>query len=322
MNQRIFPVEATTSAASEPNGRPEVTSTNLTAPVRTGAGDPDPSQDGALVEPLPTKRPIVAFVSLAWLVMVVLAATLYNLFPLNHDTLVGPPRTPPSFDGFQLWLGTDDNGRSIMARVMLGARASLLVGVVAGVGGFIIGSLLGLLSGYLRGWVDSGTMLVADTVLAFPPLILLLALASVLQPSLKTLLFGLTLTVTPTFIRLVRANALSYASREFVMAARNMGATNGRILYREIAPSVLTRLATYLPVVIAALIVAEGSLSFLGLGIPPPAPSWGGMIASGKASMAVAPHMIYVPAAVIFLTVFSLNQVGDYLRGRFDGPAR
>lgn len=271
------------------------------------------------VAPLRRKRPVLAIVATIWLSLVILAAVFYGVLPLSHDTTVGTPRMAPSFDSVELWFGTDDFGRSNLARVILGARASLLVGVVAGLGGFLIGAVLGLASGYLRGRVDWVCMLLADAVLAFPPLILLLALASVLKPSLTTLLAGLTLMVVPTFLRLVRANTLSVSSREFVMAARNMGAGGPRILFREIAPSVLTRLATYLPVVIAALIVAEGSLSFLGLGIPPPAPSWGGMIAAGKASMDSAPHLVYVPAAVIFLTVFSLNAVGDHLRERLYG---
>jgi peptide/nickel transport system permease protein len=289
-----------------------VTSQTLAAQARSPVPEP-------AVKPVHRKRPVLAGVCAAWLGMVVLAAVLYTFLSLSSETIVAEPRTPPSFERFELWFGTDEFGRSTLARAILGARASLLVGVIAGLGGFLIGSVLGLLSGFARGWVDSVCMLLADAVLAFPPLILLLALASVLQPSLKTLLSGLTLLTVPTFLRLVRANTLSFASHEFVLAARNMGATNSRILFREIAPSVLSRLATYLPVVIAALIVAEGSLSFLGLGIPPPAPSWGGMIASGKASMADAPHLIYIPAVIIFLTVFSLNQVGDYLRHRFDG---
>lgn len=247
------------------------------------------------VAPLRRKRPVLAIVATVWLALVILAAVFYGVLPLSHDTTVGTPRMGPSFDSVELWFGTDDFGRSNLARVILGARASLLVGVVAGLGGFLIGAVLGLASGYLRGRVDWVCMLLADAVLAFPPLILLLALASVLKPSLTTLLAGLTLMVVPTFLRLVRANTLIVSSREFVMAARNMGAGGPRILFREIAPSVLTRLATYLPVVIAALIVAEGSLSFLGLGIPPPAPSWGGMIAAGKASMDSAPHLVYVP---------------------------
>jgi len=149
-------------------------------------------------------------------------------------------------------------------------------------------------------------------------LILLLALASILEPSVPTILLGLTLLVIPAFIRLSRANTMSWSSREFIRAARNIGAGNFRILFREILPNLLAPLAAYLPIVMAALIVAEGSLSFLGLGIPPPQPSWGGMINDGKDAIATSPHLVFVPALVIFFTVFALNQVGDHLRTKFD----
>jgi peptide/nickel transport system permease protein len=196
------------------------------------------------------------------------------------------------------------------------------VGTVAGLIGAAIGTVLGMLAGYFGKWVDSVVRLVADAMLAFPPLILLLALSSVLTPSVPTLLIGLTLLIIPTFVRLARANTLRWASREFVLAARNLGAGHGRILGREILPNLLPSLAAYLPVVVAALIVAEGSLSFLGMGIPPPQPSWGGMISDGKDSIGEYPHMVFVPSMFIFLTVFALNQAGDHLRQRFDRTLR
>lgn len=155
-------------------------------------------------------------------------------------------------------------------------------------------------------------------MLAFPPLILLLALSSILTPSVTTMLVGLSIVVIPSFIRLARASTLTWSSREFVRAARNMGAGHSRILFREILPNVLAPLASYLPIVMAAMIVAEGSLSFLGMGVPPPQPSWGGMISDGKDLIAEAPHLVFVPAIAIFFTVFALNQVGDFLRSKFD----
>ncbi|GAA3137948.1 hypothetical protein GCM10020255_013650 [Rhodococcus baikonurensis] len=139
-----------------------------------------------------------------------------------------------------------------------------------------------------------------------------------MTPSVKTILVGLTLVTVPSFIRLARATTISWTSREFVRAAKNLGASNSRILLKEILPNVLPSLGAFFPIVIAALIVAEGSLSFLGLGLPPPQPSWGGMISDGKSSIATAPHIVFVPSMVIFLTVFALNQVGDHLRLRFD----
>jgi peptide/nickel transport system permease protein len=157
-----------------------------------------------------------------------------------------------------------------------------------------------------------------DALLAFPPLVLLLAISSILRPSFGTLLFGLTVLVIPTFARLARANTLNWASREFVLAARNMGASRLRIAFREILPNLAPPILAYLPTVVAALIVAEGSLSFLGLGLPSPTPSWGSMIADGKDFLRTDPDLVLIPAATIFLTIFALNQVGDRARARFD----
>ncbi len=154
----------------------------------------------------------------------------------------------------------------MLSRIVYGARVSLVIGAVAGLIGFVVGSLIGLIAGYFGKRLDSVVTLLTDAMLAFPPLILLLALASILTPSVQTMLLGLTLMVVPSFVRLSRANAMAWTSREFVRAARNMGAGNGRIVFKEILPNVIAPLAAYLPIVMAALIVAEGSLSFLGWG--------------------------------------------------------
>jgi peptide/nickel transport system permease protein len=258
--------------------------------------------------------------SYAWLALIVFGAVFADLLPLApYAAPVGRPRQPPAFGaGTELWLGTDSQGRSVLSRCVYGAQVSLLVGAAAGLAGAALGTLFGLSAGYLRGRWDSVVRLLADTLLALPPLVLLLAIASLLTPSVRTLLTGLTLLTVPSFIRLARGVALSYANRDFVLAARNLGASRTRILGRELLPNVLPTLGAYLPVVMAALIVAEGSLSFLGMGIPPPRPSWGGMIADGKDAIADAPHMVLVPSAVIFLTVFALNQAGEHLRRRYD----
>ncbi|QHE67628.1 Putative glutathione transporter, permease component [Rhodococcus sp. WAY2] len=265
------------------------------------------------------RRSLLVYLSVLWLVVLIAAALLAGVLPLApFATPVGAPRLNPQFGSLDLLLGTDTLGRSMLSRIIYGARVSLVVGTVAGLVGFGIGSLIGLFAGYFGKRLDAGVSLVADAMLAFPPLILLLALASILEPSVPTILLGLTLLVIPAFIRLSRANTMSWASREFVRAARNIGAGNFRILFREILPNLLAPLAAYLPIVMAALIVAEGSLSFLGLGIPPPQPSWGGMINDGKDAIATSPHLVFVPALVIFFTVFALNQVGDHLRTKFD----
>jgi peptide/nickel transport system permease protein len=282
-----------------------------------------PAPAAALVPPVRKRRPVLVYIAYTWLVLVIAAASLAAVLPLApYAVPIGLPRQSPSLASLDGLLGTDQLGRSVLSRCIYGAQVSLVVGTVAGLIGAAIGTVLGMLAGYFGKWVDSVVRLVADAMLAFPPLILLLALSSVLTPSVPTLLIGLTLLIIPTFVRLARANTLRWASREFVLAARNLGAGHGRILGREILPNLLPSLAAYLPVVVAALIVAEGSLSFLGMGIPPPQPSWGGMISDGKDSIGEYPHMVFVPSMFIFLTVFALNQAGDHLRQRFDRTLR
>ncbi|MEZ5152704.1 ABC transporter permease [Rhodococcus zopfii] len=277
--------------------------------------------DGAMpVVPAARKqRSILVYLSIVWLIVLIAAAVFADLLPLaSYATPVGKPRMTPQLGSLDLLLGTDTLGRSMLSRIVYGARVSLVIGAVAGLIGFVVGSLIGLIAGYFGKRLDSVVTLLTDAMLAFPPLILLLALASILTPSVQTMLLGLTLMVVPSFVRLSRANAMAWTSREFVRAARNMGAGNGRIVFKEILPNVIAPLAAYLPIVMAALIVAEGSLSFLGLGIPPPQPSWGGMISDGKDAIATYPHLVFVPALTIFFTVFALNQVGDHLRTKYD----
>ncbi|WP_018501365.1 ABC transporter permease [Parafrankia discariae] len=284
---------------------------------------PAPALDAPIVPVVRKPRSILVYLAYAWLIAVIALAALADVLPLaSYSIPIGKPRLGPDFSSFDLWLGTDQQGRSILSRCVYGARVSLLVGTVAGLIGAVLGTLLGMLAGYLGGAVDWIIRLITDAMLAFPPLILLLALSSILTPSVRTLLVGLTLLIVPTFVRLALANTLAWSSREFVTAARNMGAGHARILVKEILPNLLPPLGAFLPVVMAALIVAEGSLSFLGMGIPPPQPSWGGMISDGKEAIADSPHMVLVPAIVIFFTVFALNQAGDHLRSRFDRTMR
>ena len=265
------------------------------------------------------RRSVVVYVSYTWLAAIVLSAVLAGLLPIaTYDVPVGSSRLLPQGGSIDLLLGTDSYGRSLLSRVVYGARVSLLIGVLAGLLGVFVGTALGLVGGYFGGRVDWFVTLVTDSMLAFPPLIMLLTLTAILSPSATTITIGLAVVTVPTFVRLTRATTISWASREFVRAAKNMGAGDARILVKEIMPNVLPTLGAYFPIVVAAMIVAEGSLSFLGLGIPPPQPSWGGMIDEAKNSIATNPHLVFVPAAVIFLTVFSLNQVGDHLRRRFD----
>ena len=150
----------------------------------------------------------------------------------------------------------------------------------------------------------------------------LLTITAVLTPKLSTLLIGLSVIIIPTFVRLERAGAMARAERPFVLAARSYGSKDLRIAVRHILPNSVLTLITYIPTVISALIVAEGSLSFLGLGLPPPTPSWGGMIAEGKTSLRIEPSVVFVPAAFVFLTVLAFNIVGEQVRARYDSRDR
>lgn len=257
------------------------------------------------------------WVAIVWLSAVLLGALFADFLPLRD------PSEPdflaisagPSTDHL---LGTDGLGRDLFSRAVYGARVSLAVGLFAVILGMAVGGALGLVAGYFRGRVETLITSLADTMLAFPALVLLLGITAVLGQSLRNLIIGLAIVSIPAFIRLTRANTLKFASEEFVLAARTTGARRGRIIVREVLPNVVPPMGAYAFVIVAVVIVAEGSLSFLGLGVPPPTPSWGAMIADGRQVLASAPHVVFVPSVVMFITVYSFNLLGDRLRELFD----
>jgi peptide/nickel transport system permease protein len=253
-----------------------------------------------------------------WLILIVLLALFASVLPIPaYDLRIDKPALGPSLDLPRL-LGTDALGRSTLSRLVYGARVSLAVGFVSVLIGMVIGGTFGLLAGYLRGTFEKIANILTDSLLAYPPLVLLLALTSTMGSSLRSLVISLGLLAVPTFTRLARANTMAFAQREFVTASRALGGRRLRIVFREILPNVVFPVASYAFVMAAVLIVAEGSLSFLGLGIPPPSPSWGGMIAAAKDRLATQPQLVFIPAAAMFLTIFALNVVGDRARRRFD----
>ena len=219
---------------------------------------------------------------------------------------------------FVYLLGTDTMGRDIVTRLIYGSRVSLTVGLIAPCIGMVIGGILGMLAGFYRGRIDSFIMVAMDAILAFPGIVLLLVIAFYLGPGLWNIVVALGLLTIPHFSRVARANTLKVAVQEFVQSARMLGQTDISIMIREILPNIIMPLIVYALLVVSYMIVAEGALSFLGLGVPAPTPSWGGMIAEGKEVLGEAPHISLLPSLALFLTVLSFNIIGDSLKRVLD----
>ena len=261
--------------------------------------------------------------SVTWLAVLGLAVVLAPWLPLGEhldvaNTLDQPVNASP--DPFSANpLGTNLFGLDLLSRSVYGARSSLVIAVTAVVIGTVIGGTIGMVAGYFQKSVDRVVGIFTNSLLAVPPLILLIALATVLEPKIRNIAFALSLLTIPGMVRLARATTMLYAPREFVVAARALGATRARILFRELLPNVLLPILSLAIVMISILIVAEASLSFLGLGIEPPEPTWGNMIAEGEGSVFEDyPHIVLVPGAFLFLTVFAFNLVGEKARRRWD----
>ena len=273
----------------------------------------DPDQvDGARAK---KRLGLFFWVAAGFFILVVVLAITAPWLPIkNPAKVVGRPRLSPSA---KFWFGTDSLGRDIFSRVIWGARASLAVGFLSILFGGVIGTAIGIAAGYLRGKTETILMVAMDVLLSFPALLLALAIVNFTDSrTVITVSIALGIVAIAPTARLVRANALVYGQREFVTAARSLGASNARILRREILPNILPPLLSFSIIAIAVAMVAEGGLSFLGLSIDAASTAtWGNMIVSGKPALENgAPWISLIPSAVLFLTVLALNFSGDRIR--------
>jgi peptide/nickel transport system permease protein len=258
-----------------------------------------------------------AMVGLGFIVFFVLLA-LFAPWVAPHDPLATSWSAVRQAPGAHYLFGTDEIGRDVLSRVIWGTRASLLAGLVSVCISLALGVPVGLAAGYLGGWVDALISRITDAMLACPFLILAIALAAFLGPSLTNAMIAIGISATPIFIRLTRAQVLAVKVEDYVEAARAVGNSHLRIALRHILPNVVAPLIVQATLAIAAAVIAEASLSFLGLGQQPPAPSWGSMLNTAKNYIDNAPWMSVWPGLSIFLLVLSFNLLGDGLRDAFD----
>jgi len=260
----------------------------------------------------------LALLALIVLTGVVLAAALAPYLPLaDPDTVDTVQRLKPPFTPGHL-LGTDEFGRDLLSRLVWGARVSLLAGAATAAAAMLIGVLLGVLSGYYAGWPETVIMRLTDILMAFPYILLAIAIVAGLGPGLRNAMIAIAIVGFPIYTRLVRGIVLSVRGREFVEAARALGSTDRLILARHIVPQLLSPVIVAFSLDVGAKILATAGLSFLGLGTQPPTADWGSMLATGRQFVILSPHVVLLPGLAIFVIVLALNLVGDALRDLLD----
>lgn len=265
-------------------------------------------------------RHVELIVPIALLVLVIGACFLWPLTgavpaPTGGDVLQSnlPPFSPGHL------LGTDPDGNDVWSRLLYGGRSSLIVGISVNALGLMVGGTLGAVSAHVGGVLDTVIMRVLDVLIAFPSLVLTLAVAQSLGPGMLNTIFALAFFSVPASARISRAATLRLREQPFMAAAQLCGTRTSRMLFGHIAPNILPQLVTFAMLGMGITIVIEGALSFLGLGIPPPAPSWGNMIAQGQQSLSATPLLVLWPCLALFVTVLGFNLLGETLRGRWSG---
>lgn len=255
------------------------------------------------------------------IIVIILLAILAPVIAPYDPTKMNPAnklQTPSA----EHWLGTDDKGRDILSRLLYGARISLTVGILSTVIGAAVGIVLGLISGYYGRWVDSLIMRICDVLLAFPGILLALAIVAVLGASTTNVIIAVAFFAVPTFARIVRGSTLSIKKLEYIDAIRALGASDLRIIFMHILPNILSPIIVQATLYIASAIITASALSFLGMGTKPPTPEWGTMLSDGRSYIRQAPHITLFPGMVIFLVVIGFNLFGDGLRDALDPKSK
>jgi peptide/nickel transport system permease protein len=279
------------------------------------------SRSGALIQRFARRQPIGAACAVVIVLLVLVAVFAGTLAPYSPTkNRVGPQLASPSRD---YPFGTDNLGRDVLSRVIYGARISLYVGIAATLLSTLIGTLIGLVTGYLGGAVDYGIQRVVDAVQAVPPTIMLIAIMVALGPSITNVIIALSARGGLALSRVVRGSVFGVRSHQYVESALATGASELRVMLQHILPNIVPTLLVLMSIGIGANIIAEASLSFLGYGVPPPDPTWGGMIsAEGRTYMLVNPWILVFPTLALSLVVYTFNMLGDALRDELDPRLR
>lgn len=251
----------------------------------------------------------------AWLAVIVAFALLAPVLGFVNDPYDLTLEIKKGPNG-SFWFGTDNLSRDVFARVVWGARLSLLIAFVSTLIGTVIGGVMGLVSGYFKGWIDDVIGSAINILLSLPALMFAMLIVTVMEQSLRNVIIAVSILSIPAVARVARAQTIRFADREFVTAAKGMGARHLRIVFREILPNILPVMMSFAFLAFGIVIISEGALSYIGKSVPSPSITWGAIIASGKNHLEDAPHIIIFPALVLFLTLLAVNYIGDRLLQR------